>query len=162
MDAEFVLMLVSRWLHVLSAIVMAGGTIFMRFALIPALGASTPEMRQEVQTSVLNRWRLYVHATITVLIVTGFYNFYARMSQVKPMPYHALFGLKFLLAMVIFFIASVLVGRSKGLKPMRDNAKFWLNVNVVLAVIVVLIAGGMRYAPLKPTAQPSAVESAAE
>ena len=149
MDGEFLLMLTSRWLHILSAIVMAGGAIFMRFALLPVLEAQEAGARSELHQAIVGRWRVFIHSGIAISLFTGLYNFYVRFHEVKPMPYHALFGLKFLLAMVVFFIASALVGRSKGLAPMRQKPRLWLNINVALAVIIVMIGGGMRYAPLR-------------
>jgi uncharacterized membrane protein len=147
--------LISRWLHILGAITLAGSAIFMRFALHPTLAEATDDVRASVKEGVRRRWLVFVHSSITVVLLTGLFNFYCRFAEVKPMPYHAIFGLKLLLAMVVFFIASALVGRSRGLQPMRDHAGFYLNINVVLAVILVGLGGVMRYAPLKPTA-PSA------
>jgi uncharacterized membrane protein len=151
LDGGTVLELISRWLHILGAITLAGSAIFMRFALHPTLEQSPAEVQSTIKDGVRRRWLKFVHGSIAIVLLTGLFNFYARFAEVKPMPYHAIFGLKFLLAMVVFFIASALVGRSKGLQAMRDRAGFYLNINVVLAVILVALGGLMRYAPLKPT-----------
>ena len=126
MDGEFVLMILSRWLHILSAAVMAGGAIFMRFALLPVLEAHDAGTRSEWHEAIIGRWKVFIHSGIAISLFSGFYNFYVRFHEVKPMPYHALFGLKFLLAMVVFFIASALVGKSRGLQPMRQNLAYGL------------------------------------
>ncbi len=149
LDGATVAELISRWLHILGAITLAGSAIFMRFALHPTLAQSPDDVRATIKEGVRKRWLMFVHTSIAIVLFSGLYNFYARFTEVKPMPYHAFFGLKFLLAMVVFFIASALVGRSKGLQPMRDNAGFYLNINVVLAVILVAIGGLMREAPKK-------------
>jgi arginine exporter protein ArgO len=86
------------------------------------------------------------------LIVSGVYNFVARIKSPAFDPeykglYHALFGTKVLLALVIFFLASALTGRSEALAKIRQNAKFWLTVNAVLAVLVVCISGVLRFIP---------------
>lgn len=62
------------------------------------------------------------------------------------MVYHVLFGVKFLLSLVVFFIASALVGRSPALAAIRKNARVWLTVNLMLVVAVICIAGVMRVA----------------
>jgi hypothetical protein len=54
-----------------------------------------------------------------------------------------------ILALVIFFLASALTGRAAALARFRQNAKFWLSVNVTLAVIVVCISGVLRFVPSK-------------
>lgn len=151
MDGELLLAFLSRWLHILGAITLAGGTIFMRFALLPALAEQPGEIDLSVRAGVVRRWRLFVHSMIGVILLTGCYNFFARFAEVKPMPYHALFGLKLIIGMVVFFLASALVGSSRGLQPLRDKAKTVLTINAILAVILVLIGGLMRIAPLKPT-----------
>jgi len=150
MDGEFLLMLTSRWLHILSATVMAGGAIFMRYALLPVLEAREAGDRSELSQAIIGRWKVFIHSGIAISLITGLYNFYVRFHDVKPMPYHALFGLKFLLALVVFFIASALVGRSKGLAPMRANPRLWLNINVGLALVIILVGSVMRYSPLRP------------
>lgn len=146
-----------RWVHILSAIILAGGAIFMRFALLPALGELPDHERPPVRDGILKRWKLYVHAAAFLVLVSAFGNFAMRFSDVKPMPYHALFGLKLILGMTVIVIASALVGRARGLQAMRNNARFWLNVNVVLALILVLLGGIMRVQPSResPTANAS-------
>jgi hypothetical protein len=61
-----------------------------------------------------------------------------------------LFGIKFLLALVIFFVASLLVGRSPAADRFRQKRKTWLTLNMTLAITVVLISGVMRTLPQKP------------
>ncbi len=54
-------------------------------------------------------------AAILFLLVSGFYNFLRYEFQYKLPPlYHALFLIKFLLALAIFYIASLLAGRSEA------------------------------------------------
>ena len=63
------------------------------------------------------------------------------MSQTK---YHALFGVKFLLAMAVFYFASGLVGRGEGTAWIRANRAKWLTVTLLLAVAIVMLSGWMR------------------
>ena len=58
--------------------------------------------------------------------------------------YHALFGAKFLLALVIFYFASALVGRGQGTQWIRNARATWLSVTLGLALAVVMISGWMR------------------
>lgn len=146
-----ILGLVSRWLHILSAIAAVGGSIFMRLALLPAVGVLADDARRALHEAVRSRWSKVVMAAILFLLLSGVYNLIA-IERNKTYPeadsalYHALLGIKLILALVIFFIASALVGRSEGLAKIRQNARFWLTLNVVLAVILVLLSGLMRVA----------------
>ena len=49
-----------------------------------------------------------------------------------------------LIALVIFFLASALVGRSKTFEPMRAQRGKWLTIIVLLAAIVVAISGFVK------------------
>jgi uncharacterized membrane protein len=153
-----------RWIHLLAAITAVGGTIFMRFALIPA--ASTvlsAEQHGALREAIRVRWSKVVMSAIGLLLISGFINLFRVLSGSIPSPsqglYHMLFGMKFLLALAIFFIASALAGRSEATRRFRDNARTWLTVNAVLAVILVCISGGLRQlrdVPARPTSTGSA------
>lgn len=68
--------------------------------------------------------------------------------------YHALFGVKLLLAMVAFYLASALVGRGAGTKWVRDDRPKWLTVTLGLTVAVVLLSGWMRQLHTGPAYDP--------
>lgn len=143
--------LISRWFHVLAAMAAVGGTLFMRWALLPAAAQLAPESRDALLQAVRARWAKVVMAAIALLLVTGLYNISRKevAYQVSPL-YHALFGIKFLLAMGIFFLASALVGRSEAYGAIRRQAGNWLTVNLLLAVLVVCISGALRHIELSP------------
>lgn len=148
-DPWIYLTVLLRWLHILSAVAAAGGTIFMRVALVPAVAVLSDEQRKELHEAVRRRWAMVVMLAILVLLASGLVNFFSINKQLPAdlkMLYHALFGLKFLLSLVIFFIASALVGRSPALAAIRKNARVWLTVNLMLVVAVICIAGVMRVA----------------
>jgi hypothetical protein len=140
--------LVARWLHLGSVIVMVGGSVFMRFLLMPAANALPDSEHQALRERIIGRWRKVVHTSIGLLLLTGIYTLVSRIKLVGP-AWHALFGIKFLLALVVFFIASALVGRSPALAPMRENRAKWLSIAITLATLIVLISGVLRYIPLK-------------
>lgn len=144
MNANDFVELLLRWLHIGSAIVAIGGAFFMRFALMPAAKATLDDQTHEKLREALRaRWAKFIHACIAILFVTGGINFVllALPPKIKPMPYHAIFGFKFLAAMGVFFIASVLVGRGQGMAAMRANRKKWLTVLLVLAGLIVVLSG---------------------
>jgi uncharacterized membrane protein len=145
------LALVFRWMHILAAITAVGGAIFARFALLPAAAELPDAQRATLVEGVRSRWFMFVNAAILFLIVSGLYNLVMMFKQFKlPPAYHALLLVKILLALGIFFIASVLNGRSANAQRFRANARFWLNINVTMAVVLVLISGTMRALPHTP------------
>jgi uncharacterized membrane protein len=141
-----------RWFHILAAVTAVGGTIFMRMALLPSVSVLSDEQRKTLHEAVRSRWVKFVMGAILFLLVSGFYNFFMKARQLPAEYkglYHALFGTKFLMAMVIFFVASALAGRSAAFDGIRKNARFWLTLNMVLGITVVCISGVMRAVPVK-------------
>ena len=144
----YVFDLVLRWMHIFGAIILLGGTFFMRFAYVPAVATLTDDVRQTLLPIVRRRWAVWVMIAIAMLLISGLINM-VRYPTIYELPayYHALLGIKFLLALVIFYIASKLMGRSQSADRFRESMDFWLNVNLVLAILVVGMAGVMRFAP---------------
>jgi len=148
-------LLLLRWAHVLAAIVAMGGLVFARFALVPALSEIDAATRDRIHDAIRRRWLPWVIGAITVLLASGLANFLLFNSRVKAegwadgfwmrqTSYHALFGAKFLLAMVAFYFASALVGRSAGTQWVRNDRAKWLSVTLGLTLAVVLLSGWMR------------------
>jgi uncharacterized membrane protein len=163
MSGMEIVSLVMRWLHILSAITLMGGSIFMRFALLPAASELPDEQHAQLKKGVLGRWKMFVMASIGLLLLSGLVNFGITVAQYKMPPlYHPLFGIKFLLALPIFFIASLLTGRTALAEKVRQNAKFWLTVNLLLAVAVVLIGGTLRSQSFERKPKAVVTTSAAE
>jgi uncharacterized membrane protein len=148
--------LLLRWAHVLAAIAALGGLLFSRFALVPAAEELGSETADRLPAGIRRRWLPWVIGAITLLLASGLTNYILLMRRVKDAPelwggdwmrqtgYHALFGVKFLLAMILFYLVSGLVGRGASTQWIRDARKQWLSVAVGLGVGVVLISGWMR------------------
>ncbi|MBX3411716.1 MAG: hypothetical protein KF708_03270 [Pirellulales bacterium] len=157
-----ILGIVFRWMHILAAITAVGGTIFMRTALLPSLAVMSEEQRKALTEAVRSRWLMPVMLSLGFLLVSGLYNI--AMLEIKyklsDIPYyHPLFGIKFLLALMIMYIAAALVGRGKSTEKIRANSRFWLNLNMWLAIVLVMISGVLRMAD-KPLKGPKPTEPA--
>jgi uncharacterized membrane protein len=148
-------LLLLRWAHILAAIVAMGGLVFARFALLPALSEVDAAARDRIHDAIRRRWLPWVIGAITLLLASGLANFVLFDGRVRAegwdggawmraTRYHALFGAKFLLALVAFYFASALVGRGAGTQWVRDDRAKWLSVTLGLTVAVVLLSGWMR------------------
>ena len=127
----------------------------MRFVLMPSAEELPDAEHQALKERVIGRWKKFIHIGITLFLLSGFYNYYLaiqahRAADNSSKLYHPLVGIKILLAFVIFFLASRLVGRSASAQAMRQNAKKWVTIIVVLAAVVVAISGVAKVA-LKPS-----------
>ncbi|MCI0651913.1 MAG: hypothetical protein L0Z55_08520 [Planctomycetes bacterium] len=147
-DVEQIPRILVRWVHILAAIAAVGGLLFLRFVHLPAAQeALSEDARARLREEVMRRWRRLVNLGIALLFLTGVYNFLViGIPKGKVAPYyHMLFGVKFLAAMGVFFIASALVGRSPTFAAMRERPSFWLTVNAALAVLLILISSTLRH-----------------
>jgi uncharacterized membrane protein len=146
MDWMEIVNVASRWVHVGTAIVVVGGTVFMRFVLLPAAEELPPPEHDRLRASVVGRWRMFVMAGIALFLLSGFYNYLAVAvpNHHGDKLYHALMGIKILTAFVVFFLASVLVGRSARFEPLRRDRKRWLLIVILLAFGIVLISSFLK------------------
>ncbi|NCA11520.1 hypothetical protein EBR56_06890 [bacterium] len=173
MSPDEIISLLLRWAHVLAAIAALGGLAFARFGLVPALAEFDAATQERIHAAIRRRWLPWVIGAITVLVASGFANFLIFNGRVKAAPefwgatwmrdtsYHALFGAKFLIAMVMFYFASALVGRGAGTQWVRNDRARWLSVTLVLGLAVVLISGWLRQLHTGPNASPAAAASTA-
>lgn len=144
MDANQILGLVSRWLHVIPVIILVGGTIFMRLALVPA--ASQTSASAELREAIRSRWAKLVMLSVLFLLITGLYNAFTKILGYELHPtYHSLVLVKLVVGFVIFFLASRLSGRSEKAAKFREQETMWLNILCLLMLALVLIAGYMRF-----------------
>lgn len=151
-DPLWPLLLLLRYMHIFGAITLMGATIFLRFALLPAVSKLDPKVKSDLHEDVRTRWSKFVMAATALLLISGITNLalasrYNYPDLPKDSIYHMIVGVKFLLALPIFFIAAILAGRTALAKKFQANAKMWMNVNLALAVLMVLIGGGLRYVP---------------
>lgn len=154
--------ILSRWTHVATAIVILGGSVFLRFLVIPA-AATLPDSEHEAfRARLMGTWRKFVSVGIALFLLSGFYNYIAVAVPRHRGDglYHGLMGLKMLLAFVVFFLASALAGRSKAFEGMRENNRRWLAITLALGFVIVGISGYLRVA--RPGSPPPAAEVSAE
>ena len=168
-DPIFWLLLILRYMHILGAIALMGGTIFMRFALRPVVVQMQPDARVAFHEQVRRRWAKVVMLATALVLVSGLINLGLAsrytFDPVFGMSYNMLVGIKFLLGLPIFFIAAILMGRTELAKRFTAKAEFWMNVNLTLALVMVLMGGLLRFVPRRLKDEPpvqAAVLSPAE
>ena len=143
------LQLVLRWMHIVPAVVAGGATIYSRLAILPALSTLPDAERVRVREAINGPWRVVVMICITLLLVSGVANFvlYQAPAHKGQALYHGLFGIKFLAALVVFFLGSALTGRSAALAPIRANARLYAGIAAALVLVILLISGVLRNIP---------------
>ena len=148
-DPLFPVLLILRYMHILGAIMLMGGTIFMRFALAPTVATLDGGAKADLHEKVRSRWSKFVMIASALLLISGIANLgLASQFQFEPvfgMSYSMVAGIKMILALPIFLFASFLAGRSGTAKKFQEKAVFWMNVNLALALVMVLMGGLLRF-----------------
>jgi len=149
MENISVLDVIMRWLHLIGAIVAVGGSVFALFVLLPSISGLSEEIRSEVYESVRSRFSKLFMFAITALLISGFYNYLGNeMSRHEGQSaYHILMGIKIMLAMGVFFLGSVLLGRSAAFEGIRRKRKRWMVRNILLALLIVALAAVLAKMP---------------
>lgn len=150
MDTNIFVPALIRWVHILSAVTAVGGMIFVRLVLHPsAVAVLTEEQRKTLREQLMSRWRMLLHTCIGLLILTGVYNLIRALPHHQgQVLYHAIFGVKFLLAMTIFFIAIAVTGRSPAFVSFRKKAPSWLVINMIAAALLLLLSSILKNLPV--------------
>ena len=125
---------------------LMGGAIFTRFVLMPAAAELPDDQHAALKERLRVRWSKFVMGGITVLLLSGFYNFFTGMGLHKGQPplWHILAGTKMLLGFAAFFLASVLSGRSAKFAPLREDAKKWLGILVLILTVITALGGYLK------------------
>lgn len=130
-------------------IVAIGGTFFIRAVLAPAAKRGlSEEAHAGLAPILMQRWARVVHVCILTLILSGTYNTIVQFPRHAGQPlYHALWGIKVLLAMAVFFVATAITGKSPAFEGLRRRRMMWMAVNVALAGAIVLISNVLKSLP---------------
>jgi uncharacterized membrane protein len=163
LDGMYWLLLASRVLHILGAIVLVGGLFYLRMVVAPAVAATSNPTTDAWFGGRRGAWAKWIGIATLLLLVTGFYN-YIEMSKTYELAasYHMIVGIKILLSLVLIFLASLLAGRSTMADQLRQRMTFWLGICLMLGILVVVIGSVLRSYPhtLKALAGPTLVAPA--
>jgi putative copper export protein len=144
-NGTYVLYVMMRILHILSAIILVGGLFYTKTVLVPA-GADPFAGQRQV-------WARWVGLASMFLLVSGLVNFMNNMNLAKaheiPLPptYHMLFGIKFLLGLFVMFLAAILSGKTALAEKFRQKMGRWLGIAWTASLAIVIIGAILRTFP---------------
>jgi hypothetical protein len=130
-----------RILHIISAVTLLGGILAWRFGVTPALATLGEETRTKVDDAVAAKWRPAVILSVLGLLVSGIYNYMRWRSGGLPPEYHAVIGVKFLLALHVFAVA-LLAARPGNAK--RGRQLMGVAISGVTIVVLSAILNWLR------------------
>ena len=146
-DGMYWLMLTSRILHILAAIVLVGGLFYLWAVVSPAV-AGAPSTDQ-LFGGRRGAWAMWVGIASLLLLVTGLWNYMQIIQTNEKMAssYHMIAGMKMLAGIALFFLAAILSGRSAAAESLRSKMRLWISICLILGVITVVLGSVLRSYP---------------
>lgn len=138
-----------RWLHIMAAMTAAGASVFALVVLVPAMRQWPEDVRSRVHDSLRPRFAKLMFSAIGALLLSGLYNYILVKTPLHKGQglYHGLMGVKILLALAVFFVASALVGQAPAFEVLRRKRPMWLAINVMLVAVIVAIGAVLSRVP---------------
>jgi hypothetical protein len=126
----------ARWLHLSSMATLVGGIIYARFVMTSAEDGLTSADRTALDDRAAARYRPFVFTAIGCLVLSGLFNYLSKPGH--SVLYHALFGIKILLALHVFSVAILIVQPGNKRRPRQMFGA------VISGLIVVLISNYLK------------------
>jgi uncharacterized membrane protein len=135
------LSLVTRWLHVLAAIIWIGGMLFIALVLVPvARRLEDPALRTRLIHQVGLRFRTVGWLALGVLGLTGLVNLWLAPGLLHSPRFHwklGLVGLALVLAALHDFVLGPRAGRPGAAPSTRLRASWIARINVLVVLVIV-------------------------
>jgi hypothetical protein len=150
-DSMYWIMLGSRILHIVGAIILVGGLFYLRFVISSAdqaMGATPPDNFFGGRRAT---WAKWVGIATALLLITGFWN-YIQIAKLDDLvtSYHMIAGIKILAAIVVFLLAALVAGRTSAAEAIRQKWRLWLNVCLIVGLLTVVLGSVLRSFPHNP------------
>ncbi|TWT77033.1 hypothetical protein Pla123a_24610 [Posidoniimonas polymericola] len=144
-----------RVVHTACAGTLLGGLVYMRFVLAPR---TAEDAEHDCYAGRRGAWAACVGICTALLLASGAYNFWVIITENEvPSLYHMLFGIKFLLAFVVFALMALLAGKTNVAAKLRGKLIRWLNVTLAVVLAIFLLGAVLRSIPKTPKLNPAPV-----
>jgi uncharacterized membrane protein len=138
------LVILSRWLHVVSACLALGGLFFMRVILPAGLAQADPASRDAVFLRCRRVFKMLIHTCILLFLITGAFNSWRAWDDYKLQKgiMHAFWGTHVLLGLAAIVIAVILL-QPKTPPPWHRTGAM-ANLVILLLAIAAALADVIR------------------
>lgn len=138
-----------QWLHVGSVVTAIGGIVFILLALLPAAGALDPQNQAKLMGEVMSRFRVIVWLAILGISISGIYMAFTQtplkaLRELWTTRYGKFLLVKIILGVIVAKVSLALTLPFEFLAGIQQQAPALLQLNLMLAVVVVYIAARLR------------------
>ena len=135
-----VLIILSRWLHIIAAVLAFGGTFFMRVILPLGLAQADAASREAVFLRCRRMFKMVIHTCILLFLLSGGFNSWRAWKEYDSLG-HALWGPHVLFGVIVMVIALLLLAPKEPPRWHRTGAM----INLIILFITVLLASSLKY-----------------
>ena len=140
-DIDILLHIVTRFTHIICAILLIGGCFYARQVLTPVLNVLPDDQRMQAAAGAQLRYRTTLFTLVGLSLASGVYNF---LQTHHSKTYHMAFGIKMLLVLHIYATAILWATSPYGDVNFAGKKKRRLLSISISGVIVILISAYMR------------------
>jgi uncharacterized membrane protein len=126
-----ILVTLMRWLHLSSVATLIGGILYARFVIAPSESFLPSDAQLTLDERAAAHFRPIVFTAIACLVISGTFNLLSHPGHSTL--YHALFGLKILLALHVFAVA-ILIAQPGNKK--RNRQMFGAAVSGMTVILI--------------------------
>lgn len=141
---DLLLHILFRYLHIVSVILFLGGVVYARQVLSPVLSVLPEDLRMQAAAGAQLRYRATLYTLLTVIVLSGLYNFLTYSGPKHGQAYHIWFGIKMLLVAHILVSAILWATSPYGDVTVAGKSKRRLRSIAISGLIVVLISAYLR------------------
>jgi len=131
-----VLLVIMRWIHIASMATLIGGILYGRLVMARAIATLAPDAQEALSETAAALYRPFVFAAIGGLLLSGTFNLLTTTGH-RPI-YHALLGVKLLLALHVFAVAILVV------KPKNPRRVRMMTGTIISGLIILAISAWLR------------------
>ncbi|MFL6416684.1 MAG: hypothetical protein ACJ74Y_13560 [Bryobacteraceae bacterium] len=144
MSPDLILHLLSRFVHISSAILLLGGAFYARQVLVPVMSFLPSGQVEAVALTSQSRFRTTLWSLLVLIVLSGLYNFTTYSGPKHTSTYQMWFGIKMLL--VLHVLATAVLW---GTTPYSGEASIGksnrrLRGMVISGFLIVLISAYLR------------------
>jgi uncharacterized membrane protein len=140
-DIELLLHVVSRFVHILSAILLLGGAFYANRVLTPVLNILPEDQRMQAAAGAQLRFRSVLFTLVVLNLASGVYNYLLTPHSKQ---FHIAFGIKMLAVLHIYATTVLLATSPYGDVEFAGKRKRRMGSIAIAGIIVVLISAYLR------------------
>jgi hypothetical protein len=143
-SADIFVHLIFRFVHIACVILFLGGVVYARQVLVPTLNLLAEDARRESAVAAQAFFRNTLFTLLTLIVISGLYNFLAYQGPKHSTTYQMWFGIK-MLAVAHLLATAILWGTSPfgDVRVGGKNKQRTISM-AITGLVVVLISSYLR------------------